>query len=60
MTQKTYRCEECEHEITQDAALPAPDCCGDSMKALPPCEKSHNAESARLADSDEACDDGIM
>ncbi len=59
MAKKTYRCDECGHEITQDASLPAPDCCGEAMGNLPPCDKPHTAESSRQEDSDEACDDGV-
>jgi hypothetical protein len=29
------------------------------MKTLPPCDKPFVAESARMEDSDEACDDGV-
>ncbi|MFH2114119.1 MAG: hypothetical protein ABIJ86_06410 [Spirochaetota bacterium] len=59
MADITYHCDDCGHEITQASALPPPECCGGSMAALPPCDKPHVAESARMADSDEACDDGI-
>jgi hypothetical protein len=59
MATKTYRCDDCGHEITQDAALPPPECCGSSMSGLPPCDKPHTAESSRNAEIDDACDDGV-
>jgi len=59
MASKTWRCEDCGHEITQDALLAAPECCGSTMSGLPPCDKPHVAEAARSKDQDEACDDGV-
>lgn len=59
MADTTYQCKDCGQEIIQASALPPPECCGESMRALPPCGKPHVAESARMDDNDEACDDGV-
>lgn len=59
MADKTYRCDGCGHEVTQDEALAAPDCCGDTMVPLPPCDKPQAAEASRMSDGDEACNDGV-
>ncbi len=58
MARKTYRCDGCGHEITQDEFLPPPECCGEPMQAKKPCGKPQAAEAGRLKDGDEACDDG--
>lgn len=61
METKTYKCQECGHETVVKASAAVPDCCGKKMREIPldPCVKAHNAENARLSDSDEACDDGV-
>ena len=54
-----YQCEECGRtEIVTDASVPK--CCGKPMKEAPldVCMKPPaDAESARMTDDDEACDD---
>lgn len=59
MALKTWHCEDCGHDITQDENLPPPECCGSTMSGLPPCSKPQAAEASRQEDMDEACDDGV-
>ncbi|MBS3801481.1 MAG: hypothetical protein KGY65_01895 [Candidatus Thermoplasmatota archaeon] len=60
MTEKIgYQCKECGRtEIVTDGSVP--ECCGKPMKEAPleVCMKPPaDAESARMTDDDEACDD---
>ncbi len=54
----TYRCEDCGKEVVQDSALPAPDCCGDTMAQLPmeACMEPGPEATHRLG-GDEPCED---
>ncbi len=58
---KAYKCKDCGREKVVDDAAAAPECCGHKMAAidLNPCGKAYNAETSRLRDPDEACDDGV-
>lgn len=58
MATKTYWCEGCGGFITVQESDPIPECCGKEM-GTEPCIKAQSAESSRLEDSDEACDDGV-
>ena len=55
---KTYRCEDCGHEIVQDAADPVPDCCGDKMVEIPKeaCMEP-GPEASHTFGGDEPCED---
>ncbi len=58
MAKKTYHCEGCGGDVTVDETAPVPECCGSAM-AAEPCVKAQSAESSRLEDPDEACDDAV-
>jgi len=61
MANKAYRCSDCGDEVVIADSNENPDCCGQQMKEIPleECTKAPNAESARFADDDGACDDGV-
>lgn len=61
MKLKAYRCSHCDDEQVINAEHSAPECCGKTMNQIPldNCSKPHNPESARLYESDDACDDGV-
>lgn len=53
-----YECDECGKETISGLHAAPPSCCGQPMVARPPhCTKPHDAETARLSDEDEPCDD---
>ncbi|HAP42845.1 MAG: hypothetical protein A2087_00170 [Spirochaetes bacterium GWD1_61_31] len=54
-----WSCLDCDYEVSQDAGLLPPECCGSTMRQLPPCDGPHVAESYRQEYADEACDDGV-
>jgi len=63
MEEQAYVCSVCRKELTVPQGAAAPRHCGKPMEAvpLPYCEKPPvNPESARLADEDEPCNDGIV
>jgi hypothetical protein len=55
-----YRCDKCGNEVTADAKADVPECCNEKMKQLPldVCSTTHDAESYRLTNEDDACDEG--
>jgi hypothetical protein len=61
MTEKIgYKCEECGRTEIVTAGESIPECCGKPMEEVPldVCMKPPaDAESARMTDDDEACDD---
>jgi len=61
MASKAYKCKDCGRELIRKDTSAVPDCCGHKMKEIPLelCGKHHTAESARLGDKDDACDDGV-
>jgi hypothetical protein len=58
---KAYKCKDCGREVVVKDEKSVPECCGHRMEPIPEnlCAKHHTAESHRLGDKDEACDDGI-
>lgn len=61
MKLKAYHCSHCDEEKIISADKAAPECCGETMLQIPleDCSKPYNPESARLYESDDACDDGV-
>jgi hypothetical protein len=59
MSDITYACGICGKQVVLEKGKPAPACCRREMEPLPFCTKVPNAEMSRLADEDDACDDGI-
>jgi DNA-directed RNA polymerase subunit RPC12/RpoP len=61
MSMVKYRCEKCGKEVTADAKADNPECCNKEMKQLPldACTTTHDAESYRVQNDDDACDDGV-
>jgi hypothetical protein len=58
---KKYKCLNCGKVVeTSGTELQAPMCCGRSMTmvAMDNCDKPSSAETSRLFDDDDACDDG--
>ncbi|HAH60760.1 MAG TPA: hypothetical protein DCL73_01535 [Treponema sp.] len=60
MAMVKYKCEECGKEVTADAKAGTPVCCNRKMKQLPldTCSITHDAESYRFHNDDDACDEG--
>jgi hypothetical protein len=60
MNMVKYRCEKCGKEVTVDATADNPKCCDKKMKQMPLdiCTSPHDAETYRVKNADDACDDG--
>ena len=58
--QKAFECPNCKGQRKVDANKPIPECCGQTMAAIPldQCTLSATAEHSRFDDFDEPCDDG--
>jgi hypothetical protein len=59
---KKYVCDTCGAQKDVPASASAPECCGAPMRrtTLEPCERPSSAETARLQNKDEACNDGVL
>lgn len=62
MNTKKYVCDTCGNQKVVPASAAAPKCCGAQMRQtnLPPCERPSSAETARLQNRDEACNDWVF
>jgi len=59
MNELTYTCSICGKETKVAAGKPIPLCCKKEMEPLPACTGPVSAETARAANADEPCADGM-
>ena len=61
MSERRYRCPECDKQVTVKEGQPVPLCCGKPMEPMGPlpfCRVMPDPEQARNYEDDEPCDDG--
>jgi len=61
MSERRYKCPECDKQVTVKEGQPVPLCCGKPMEPMGPlpfCRVMPDPEQARNYEEDEPCDNG--